>query len=267
MRSLKRAVTTAAAIAAMTTSLVAMPVSAAPEWNTNGGQETVDGETYLLTPVIEVELPGDLAFGVNPMKLNVSEEGQPANTDQIISGTYLIQNFSEVPVAVSAATSVIAGANVELLSDLAASSWDTANKQLKASTTAGKKAALLVQLYPKTIDDEGVMTPAAKVVVGNAKSNLKGDILTAAAPAKPVYFVLNAYNDTKASESMGGFQFDGAVDPNASFQDDEIKVKTVFEMKVLTEDQKTNDYGFYKVNDGGVATSTPGFFGTVKAKK
>lgn len=69
---LKKVVKTATATAVLT-SMLAMPVCAA-EWNTNGGSSTVEGDAYVVQPTIEVELPGDLTFGVNPLMLNVAEE-------------------------------------------------------------------------------------------------------------------------------------------------------------------------------------------------
>lgn len=280
MKDLKKAAVTAVTIAAMAASTLVMPVSASsgtPEWNTQGGQETVDGDTYLISPVIEVELPGDLTFGVNPLKMDVSEDPAKPQKDQIISGTYMVTNYSEVPVAVSAATKVTASNDVQLVAPATGTTWpngtwNTTNKtELKA--VDGKKAVLLVQMYPTKINSDGTMTTDTLIKSGstpapNSPNAVKGDILTTAAPTKSVCFVLNAFNEEKANESMGGFEFDGAVDPNAVFKEGDLAVDTVYTMDIITEEQKANTskYNLYTTNTGFKGTSTT-MAGTIKEEK
>lgn len=264
MKDWKRAAAVATAAATIAANMMTMPVFAttAPEWGTNGGQQTVVGTTYVVEPAIEVELPGDLTFGLNPMKLNVAEEGQTADKSQIVSGTYLVTNYSEVPVAVSAVTTVTASSSVDLkTTSLAAGDWETATKELK--TVTGKKAALLAQLYPTAITNEGVMTVGTIPDTATAKT-VPGDILTASAPSTTVYFVMDAFDEDSANKSMGGFKFGGALDPTAAFTEEDIKVDTVYEMNLLTEAQKTNNYVDYATNGGNTTTK---YASTIKKKK
>lgn len=255
---------TAAAVAAMV-SVLAMPVSAA-EWNTNGGTANVEGSGYVVEPTIEVELPGDLTFGINPMKLDVSEDPSNPNKAQIVSGDYLITNYSNIPVAVSAVTTVTAGSDVQLMDTMAmvAAAWDTTNNELKAVT--GKKAVWLVQLYPKTISNDGVMTVTPVDAGTSVAADVIGDTLTATAPTTTVYFVLDAFSEADAAKSMGGFKFDGAVDPNAAFTESDLKVTTVFTLNTITEAQKTNNYDAYTTN-GGKALAAADVVDTVKKVK
>lgn len=267
MKNLKKAAAVATAAATIAANMLTVPVFAtattAPEWGTNGGQQTVEGTTYVVEPTIEVELPGDLTFGLNPLKLNVSEDPTKPDKSQIVSGTYLVTNFSNVPVAVSAVTTVTASSSVELKgTSLAAGDWETATKELKSAAN-GKKAVLLAQLYPTAITNDGVMTVGAVPDTATAKT-VPGDILTATAPTTTVNFVMDAFDEANANKSMGGFKFGGALDPSATFTEDDIKVDTVYEMNLLTESQKTNNYVAYVTNGGN---STGGFVSTIKKTK
>lgn len=275
MKNLKRAAVAAAAVMAMTANTLAVPVSATttPEWNSNGGQSSVHGDAEVYEASIEVELPGEIVFGVNPMKLNVSEDPDNPETSQILSGSYLITNFSEVPVDVSVSTVIKANDKLSVVTGSGTSwtavTWDTTNpKELK--TVDGKKAVLLVQKYPQTIDNDGNMTIEKQVFSGEssgAKPNaLKGDILSTSAPAKPVSFVLNAFDESKANESMGGFEFDGAVDPKASFTEDDIVLESTFTMSILTDAQKEKNYTDHTMT-GGLKANSSTMFKTVKEKK
>ena len=81
-------------------SMFAMTAFAAEEntWNVNGASTTIEGTAYTVDPIIEVELPGELTFGINPLSLDADEDGTADS--QIISGEYLIVNNSNVPVLV-----------------------------------------------------------------------------------------------------------------------------------------------------------------------
>lgn len=270
MKNLKKAVTAVATIAAITTSMMAIPVSASqqtPEWNTNGGRDEREGGTYVVAPVIEVELPGSLEFGLNPLKLEASEDPAVSNKAQIVSGTYVVTNYSNVPVEVTASTKVTAGADVEMLgATFVAADWDATNKQLNPKT--GKKAVLLVQMYPSKIENDGSMT-VGTVTAGRTAKDIPGDILTTADPATTPCFVLDSFDEDNAKASMAGFKFDGALDPNAAYTETDIKVSTVFTMNTVTEDYKNNNtgtnanYEAYKTNGNNTPTVIP----TIKKKK
>ena len=63
------------------------------DWNNNNGVDERTGDGTVRQPIIEVTLPGDLAFEVDPLKLNSKAE--------ILGGDYNIINHSEVPVKVT----------------------------------------------------------------------------------------------------------------------------------------------------------------------
>lgn len=63
------------------------------DWNNNNGTDERFGDGTVRQPIIEVTLPGDLAFNVDPLKLNSKAE--------ILGGDYNIINHSEVPVKVT----------------------------------------------------------------------------------------------------------------------------------------------------------------------
>lgn len=62
------------------------------DWNSNNGVDARFGDGNVRQPIIEVTLPGDLAFEVDPLKLNSAAE--------ILGNDYNIINHSEVPVKV-----------------------------------------------------------------------------------------------------------------------------------------------------------------------
>lgn len=143
MYEIKKAIATVTAISAMS-SMCAMTVFAEGEWNTNGGTAEVEGVPTIVSPTIEVELPGDLSFGLNPLKMNVSEDPDNPNTNPIISGDYYVTNYSNIPVAVRTTTFVsLTNDKVELKTSMAKADW--AGTELKKSDTAGNKAIWLTR--------------------------------------------------------------------------------------------------------------------------
>lgn len=136
----KKILATAAATAVMTSMFAATAFAAEelPEWNTNGGQSLIEGDTYVVQPVIEVALPGELSFGINPLKLDADDDPE-TTTDrvQIISGEYTIANYSNVDVLVTANTKVV-GDSVQL-AKAATAEWDTKTSELKLKNGRGQK--------------------------------------------------------------------------------------------------------------------------------
>lgn len=92
MRKMKKflALTLAAAMV-----IPAAPVSATEpiEWNNNGGETTIIGESGVVQPVLEVALPGDLAFTLDPSCIE-------NKNSQIVGYDYNVINYSNVPVKV-----------------------------------------------------------------------------------------------------------------------------------------------------------------------
>lgn len=211
-------------------------------WNTNGGSTEVTGDAQPVEPTIEVELPGDLAFGINPLKLAVGE-GDDAVTDQIVSGQYVITNYSNVPVLIKTETTLTGGDKVDILADAAYES----NKDLKA--TDDKKSIWMVQLNPTAAaaaDAEGNVTLTVEPLKfdGTDKNTtIKGKAL--GTTAAETLFKLEAADAEGAfkAASVSGFKFSGAVDPNSTFtEEDQIQVKTVFTLNTLSQNQIDNDY-------------------------
>lgn len=96
MRAKKILATTLVATTVLTTTAFA---EGAPEWNNNNGEQVVIGDGTVVTPVLEVQLPGDLAFAIDPLKIE--------NNMQIIGGDYNIINYSNVPVKITVNPSIV----------------------------------------------------------------------------------------------------------------------------------------------------------------
>jgi hypothetical protein len=223
-------------------SMFAMTAFAADEekgWNENGGSFTVEGDAWAVDPVIEVELPGDLAFGINPLSLDADEDGTA--DAQIVTSQYLITNYSNVPVLIKTSTTLTGGDKVDILAD---ADYET-NGDLKSSSTDGNKSIWMVQLYPTsaaTISDEGNTITITDVAANNKNADVKGKPLGATA-AESLFLLKANTAETLDPACVSGFTFGGAVDPNATFDEtDEVKVTTVFTLNTLSANQVDNDY-------------------------
>lgn len=227
----------------------------ASEWNTNGGETSVEGDAWTVDPVIEVELPGDLAFGINPLSLDADDDGTA--DDQIVTSQYMITNYSNVPVLINASTTLTGGTNVDILAD---ADYET-NGDLKAS--ANKKAIWMVQLYPTaaaTISEEGNALNVTDVAATDKNADIKGNPLGATA-AEALFLLKANTGETLDPACVSGFVFGGAADPNATFDEtDELKVTTTFTLNTLSANQVDNDYSARTGYDATVveaATATP----------
>ena len=248
--------------AAITTSLLATTAFAAstPEWNNNGGQATGEGGGTVRVPVIEVEVPLELPFAVNPYKLNLAEEGQTAITDQIYSDNYMIINHSEVPVAVATASKATAGTGVTLET---AVKFDT-NTGKHVGTTATEKNAFLGMQFAKTIafsnDAYNVTYDTWTPADADAAAALqaKGGLLLSATDEN-LTVVLDVESDTNtaAGKNAAAFKYVGLLNDSctAAYTDDDLKVTTVYTLSVLASDDidatGTNDpKGYEDVTTG-----------------
>lgn len=253
-----------ATLVAVMTSMLGMTAFASapatPEWDTNGGKATVEGDGVAVEPIIQVELPGDLSFGINPLRLDADEDGTA--DQQIVKVDYTITNYSNVDVLVTAETKATVGDKVELVDvTVAADSYDTNSKELVPSTTAGNKAMWLVQLLPTAAttitDGVGVLGLTDLNYNGtDLKTTIKGYTITST--ANEVLFKLAKYDyatDTLAPENVSGFAFAGAVDPDSTFVEGDVKVSTVFTLKTLTDKQSTGSYDKVTLNGGDLWTT------------
>lgn len=228
------------------------------EWNNQGGQATVDGAIYGVEPVIEVEIPGDLTFGINPLYLDADDDGT-AETTQIVSSDYLIINYGNTAVNVDAKTKVSKKGEKVQFKAMAAASFDSNTKELKGDTD--KKNIALALLLPTADADVSKDTPELKTTAltragDQTDANVKGYVFAesnagASATTLDVSFLLNAYkNDKLEKENVSGFRFDGFVDPAATFEEGDIELQTVFTLNLVTENEKTN--GFETGKSGSV---------------
>lgn len=255
---IKKMLRTATATLAVT-SIFAMTAFASDSYvmDTNGGEFTAEGNAWMTEPVIEVELPGDLTFGINPLKLD-ADENPETDDAQIISGEYLITNYSNVPVLITAATQVEAGSNIELI---ASPTFDKTSKELK-TTQDGKKGLWLFQLLPTkptVIGEEGIALSVneidfAKEISGTSTATISSSVLdkkgkTLAGSGSTSMFMLKKYAEEDGvmkPECVSGFKFSGAVDPTKAFspedEKDAVKVKTTFTLKVLSAGEAAYGY-------------------------
>lgn len=271
-------------IATMMLSMSVFADDTVKDWNTDGGQGTVEGEGTVITPVIEIGLPGDMSFQIDPFMVDSGDK-------QIVAGDYNIVNYGNVAVGVDVYPTIIKGAdsnlNVETTATLV--TGDT-TKYADLTPVASKKAVFLTAIAAdKVVDGTAVNTldtdedgiyefayTAGTDHVGRARTKtttgvttfgaatagaatgsqivLKGaeavnaetaGAVTAAATGDKLSFVvkeakLNA--DTGAYEpnldSIASFTFGGAVDAHAEFEDGDVAVQTIFQMKLLTKNDK-----------------------------
>lgn len=274
-------------IATMMLSMSVFADDTVKDWNTDGGQGTVEGEGTVITPVIEIGLPGDMSFQIDPFMVDSGDK-------QIVAGDYNIVNYGNVAVGVDVYPTIIAGTNSNLEVETAATlvTGDTTKTKyadFKAKAD-NKKAVFLTAIAAdkepagtavNTLDTDedgiyefaytagdghvgraktktatGVTTFGAATAGATTGSNiiLKGaeavnaetaGAVTAAAKGDKLSFVvkeakLNA--DTGAYEpnldSIASFTFGGAVDAHAEFEDGDVAVQTIFQMKLLTKNDK-----------------------------
>lgn len=237
-----------ATVVAMMTGSFGMTAFAA-DWGTEGGSTDVEGSNYAVNPVIEVELPGSLEFGVNPLYLDADGDDQTTE-GQIVSGDYCIINYSNVAVLISSSTVVTAKDDVSLLTD---ADWNTTTNEIKPVTS--KKAVWLTMMFPQVAvaEDAPKLTPLTFTKGTSKNANIVG--YTLGASATEVKFALSAYGTELKPENIGAFQFGGAVDPNAVFVEEDLSVKTTFTLNTLTADQKTNSWATLQINSADVTTS------------
>lgn len=244
----RKKVIATATTAALVTGMFAGTAMAA-EWNENGGSQTVEGVSTAVQPTISVELPGDLAFGINPLKLDA--DGDQTADGQIVATSYGIVNYSNVPVLVNAKTSATAGTGVNLKEQI---EYNSNTNELKPTADTDKDVFLL-QVFPaKTSgvsysDDTGVtikgntITKAATGGVNNATAAQAVGALVLSGTANSVDFKLAAFeDDTVKAANASGFTFDGVVNPNATFADGDVTVSTVFTLSVISQKQYANGY-------------------------
>lgn len=287
-------------IATMMLSMSVFADDTVKDWNTDGGQGTVEGEGTVITPVIEIGLPGDMSFQIDPFMVDSGDK-------QIVAGDYNIVNYGNVAVGVDVYPTIIKGAdsNLDVATTATLVTGDT-TKYADLKPVASKKAVFLTAIAADKVtdgtavntldtDEDGIYEfayTAGTGHVGRAKTAtstgvttfgaatagaatgsqlvLKGaeavnaetaGAVTNAAQGDKLSFVvkeakLNA--DTGAYEpnldSIASFTFGGAVDAHAEFEDGDVAVQTIFQMKLLTKNDKAkltadaNKQAVYTIN-------------------
>lgn len=210
--------------------------------NANGTNAIIESPVYLDHSIIDVELPGNLNFAINPLSLDTDGDGTA--DPQIISGEYLITNNSNVPVLVEAATTLTGGDKVDILPDAV---YDERTKDLKASAN-GKKAVWMVQLLPTApanLSGKGELLTVTPLKPMDNNTNIKGKVIGSTdETAAKVLFLLDANTgETMSPGCVSGFKFAGAVDSAQIFDEtDALKVTTVFTLNILNSKQITQNY-------------------------
>lgn len=272
-------------IATMMLSMSVFADDTVKDWNTDGGQGTVEGEGTVITPVIEIGLPGDMSFQIDPFMVDSGDK-------QIVAGDYNIVNYGNVAVGVDVYPTIIKDANSKLdVATTATPVTGDTTKYADLTAVADKKAVFLTAIAADKVtdgtavntldtDEDGIYEfayTAATGHVGRARTKTATGVTTfgaatagaatgsqiiltgaeavnaetagavtgAATGTNKLSFVvkeakLNA--DTGAYEpnldSIASFTFGGAVDAHAEFEDGDVAVQTIFQMKLLTKNDK-----------------------------
>lgn len=217
---------------------------------------TVDGTNYVEETLIDVTLPGDLMFGINPLQRSIAQEDGGSVSSQIITGQYEVINNGNTDVAISVNTGARAlpawdaqaseATKADLLGEAV---YNATTKSLSASSIDGGKAIWLNQMLctSASVGTDDVVTinvaslNAANGMPVNSDVGTKGKVLSANTIQNAV-FVLDARGENLVSGNVSGFKFDGRVDPNADFQNDDVCVRSVFDVKAITSAQKTSGF-------------------------
>lgn len=211
-------------------------------WSANRANTVIESPVYLDHSVIDVELPGDLNFVINPFSLDVDGDGTADS--QIISEEYLITNNSNVPVLVETKMKLTGGDKVDVLPDAV---YDEKTKDLKPSAD-GKKAIWMVQLLPTApanLFGEGDILTVAPLKPMDNNTSIKGKVIGSTdETAATVLFLLDANTGGTVNPGcVSGFKFAGAVDPAQVFDNtDAVKITTVFTLNILNADEASQNY-------------------------
>ena len=239
----------------------AFAADADAEWNSDTGVDIRVADTSVRQPVMEVQLPGDLAFQVDPLLIE--------NDAQITGGDYNVVNLGDTAVLVNVQPQINLGDGSEIeVKDTATLDAKT-NTYADLTSTDGKKAVYMIAIAAdKAVDlkdgnKDGVYEFTYKAnatnigmtenTVTEAESTVtyaKGDVTDvpvvlgdAASPDKSFSFELEAaaYTDDALSSvgSVSSFTLVGAVDPHKTYADGEVAVKATYKMTLQTKNELT----------------------------
>ena len=237
----KKLISVATAAAMLTTVFATTAFAADPiEWNNQGGSSTVEGTTYPVEPTIEVAIPGDLTFGINPLNINVSETDTP-DKRQIVATDYAIINYSNVQVVIDTATTATAGSGVTLLST---ATYNTNSKELDHSdSTKNVFLCLSVNKTAQFQDDAWKFTygTMSETVTNESTAKAQDSLVLESGTAENVKFLLKAASENM-EDAAASLTVQGAVDPQATFAEGDITIKTVYTLTAVTDKQADGSY-------------------------
>lgn len=236
---------TAAMLSSSMTAFASEPI----DWNNNGGTASVEGSNGVVEAYLEVELPGDLAFAINPMRLDADGDTTTTTDDntQIVAPQFMIRNHSNVDVLITTSTKAegnTADSNLEFMDKIEASDYD--GKSYELVSAASKRAIALAMELPTGAATENNGEVALKFTKikwdesGKGASNgatLAAQYLLTGTPTEVLFLLQATGGDTFVPGSVSGFTFSGAVDPSKNYSADDVKVTTVFTMNTMTDAQ------------------------------
>lgn len=237
----------------------AFAADADAEWNSDTGVDIRVADTSVRQPVMEVQLPGDLAFQVDPLLIE--------NDAQITGGDYNVVNLGDTAVLVNVQPQINLGDGSEIeVKDTATLDAKT-NTYTDLTSTDGKKAVYMIAIAadPETTlkdgNKDGVyeftykadatnigMTENTVTEAASTVTYAKGDatdapvVLGSAASAdKSFSFELEAatYTDDALTSagSVSSFTLVGAVDPHKTYAEGEVAVKATYKMTLQTKNE------------------------------
>lgn len=238
----------------------AFAADADAEWNSDTGVDIRVADTSVRQPVMEVQLPGDLAFQVDPLLIE--------NDAQITGGDYNVVNLGDTAVLVNVQPQINLGDGSEIeVKDTATLDAKT-NTYTDLTSTDGKKAVYMIAIAadPETTlkdgNKDGVyeftykadatnigMTENTVTEAASTVKYAKGEAATAApvvlgdAPSegKSFSFELEAatYTDDALTSagSVSSFTLVGAVDPHKTYAEGEVAVKATYKMTLQTKNE------------------------------
>ena len=270
-------------ITTMALSTTVFGASATPEWNNDNGEQTVIGDAQVVQPVLEVALPGDLAFTLDPLKIE--------NDAQVVGGDYNIVNYSTVDVKVTVYPSIVKN---DALSVVAAPKGLNDDKtSYKDLDPVDSKKAIHLYVTPAdtttTLTDtneDGIYefaytsdatevgraafvaggtqeaptwTAANKAgeadngiaVLAEAEANAKSD------DSKSMIFYLQTptfdgevldKTANKGITAVTSFTVGGCADPSSIFYEGEVQIQAVYKMEMLSDNEVTTLLGDTNAN-------------------
>lgn len=251
----KNLLAASASIAALATMLVVPAVADETETGT-----VVEGTNSVITAEIDVTLPAELPFGINPLKLDADgdTETTPNDNVQIIASDFLFYNNGQTPVIVTTETKAAKTENSTGKATITnAAVYNEASGEMEVSMDAAE--LFLLQAFPERMyvsgDLETVTTESAAVTnllsITNEATAVTNGACVVSTGANKVYYALDKLSSSGLYEvkNVGSFSFTGAVDPQATFEEGEFTVSTVFNLDIISDAQyeknweKTSEYG------------------------